>query len=95
MRSLARLKLWRRGKESWPYCTRYLRSVCLLSPRELPLLTASRQLFANKFKPEHRPVGYACMEEWYFTKVVRELETGRVQIDLRPYHKLYYQYLGL
>ncbi|GFR64277.1 beta-1,3-galactosyl-O-glycosyl-glycoprotein beta-1,6-N-acetylglucosaminyltransferase [Elysia marginata] len=93
--SLARLKLWKFTGAEWPYCTFYLRGICLLSPKELTLLTTSWQLFANKFKPYHRPVGYACLEEWYFRKVVEELKTGRVQLDLRLYHKLYYQYLGI
>ncbi|KAK3758604.1 hypothetical protein RRG08_019516 [Elysia crispata] len=93
--SLARLRLLKRHDAEWPYCTYYLRDECLLSPRELPLLTTSWQLFANKFKPYHRPMGYACLEEWYFTKVVQELSEGKVQLDLRLYHKIYYQHLGI
>ncbi|RUS78733.1 hypothetical protein EGW08_013520 [Elysia chlorotica] len=93
--SLARLKLTKRHDADWPHCTFYLRDVCLLSPRELPLLTTSRQLFANKFKPYHLPIGYACLEEWYFHKAIQELKEGRVQLDLRPYHAMYYQHLGI
>ena len=92
--SLARLKLWKRY-ETWPYCTYYLREICLLSPRELPMLMTSRQLFANKFKPDHRPLGYDCLEEWYFNKIIKELQTGRVQLDLRPYYIINYKHLGL
>ena len=40
-------------------------------------------------------MGYACLEEWYFTKVVQELSEGKVQLDLRLYHKIYYQHLGI
>lgn len=93
--TFARLKLWRVGLDPWLHCSVYLRHICLLSPREILLMTTSLQLFANKFKPYHQPVGYACMEEWYFNKVVRELQTGRVQLDLRVYHNLYNMHLGI
>ncbi|BFY97067.1 hypothetical protein BsWGS_00106 [Bradybaena similaris] len=89
-RSIARLKLWRdRHNRVWPRCSMYQRFVCLFTARELPLLTSSRQLVANKFKADYRPVGYSCLEQWYFERVSAELGTGQVQLDLDEYRRIF------
>ncbi|CAG5136329.1 unnamed protein product [Candidula unifasciata] len=89
-RSIARVKLWKdRHKSTWPYCSMYQRFVCLLTARELTLLTNSKQLVANKFKASFRPVGYSCLEQWYFERVLLELQTGHLHMDLSDYHHIF------
>ncbi|KAI8777582.1 beta-1,3-galactosyl-O-glycosyl-glycoprotein beta-1,6-N-acetylglucosaminyltransferase [Biomphalaria glabrata] len=90
--SISRFKLWwNRHKHIVKSCDNYVRNICQLTPRELSAMTTSKQLFANKFKVDLKPAGYSCLEEWFYQRVLMELKTNRIQLDLTYYRKLFAQ----
>nr|KAG5703705.1 hypothetical protein BaRGS_022994 [Batillaria attramentaria] len=56
----------------------WVRSVCVFGVGDLPRLTLSPHLIANKFFYDFQPLAYDCLEEWYFHKVHLE-NSGRPQ----------------
>ncbi|KAK7088343.1 hypothetical protein V1264_022271 [Littorina saxatilis] len=51
---------------------KFVRGICHFGVGDLPRLTSSPQLIANKFSYDHQPLAYDCLEEWYFHKVQLE-----------------------
>ncbi len=46
--------------------------VCQFGVGDLPRLTTTPALIANKFSYDFQPLAYDCLEKWYFDKVRQE-----------------------
>ena len=51
---------------------KWVRMVCHFGVGDLPRLTATPSLIANKFSYDYQPLAYDCLEKWYFDKVRQE-----------------------
>lgn len=45
-------------------------------------------MFANKFHYDLYPPAYDCLEQWYFTRVHREEQSGKTDLDVTVYSNL-------
>nr|KAG5701523.1 hypothetical protein BaRGS_000919 [Batillaria attramentaria] len=59
---------------------RFVRGVCQFGLRDIPLLVRARHMVANKFSYDYQPLGYDCIEQWYFHKVHSEHTTDAATI---------------
>lgn len=83
---LNRLKVWRTSK--WPCRGQIVRSICHFGPLDLSFIVKHRHMFVNKFTYDYLPLGYDCLEQWYFYKIKKESMLGKVDIDTRYYENL-------
>ncbi|CAL8102124.1 unnamed protein product [Calicophoron daubneyi] len=60
------------------------RNICMLGMADLPRLKKSGHLFANKFIPEVDPVAYDELERTIRDRVIREAETGHLNVNFHP-----------
>ncbi|KAL8586566.1 hypothetical protein ACOMHN_053919 [Nucella lapillus] len=83
---LNRFKIWDISNRT---CSgRFVRHICHFGPREVAVLARSRHLVANKFTYDLHPLAWDCTEQWYFRRVRREEETGRVDVNTEHYRRL-------
>lgn len=71
---LAKYVIW--GDYSIKCETMTVRLVCILGNPQVDQLQRSPHLFANKFYSNYQPEAYDRMEQWYFSKLAKELKTG-------------------
>ncbi|KAK7104117.1 N-acetyllactosaminide beta-1,6-N-acetylglucosaminyl-transferase-like [Littorina saxatilis] len=94
----ARLKVWDGAKEKYGGCHgKIVRGICHFGVGDLPLLTKSPQLFANKFSYDYQPLSYDCLEEWYFHKVELEDAGNPPPLNVSRYEQapfVKYRYTG-
>eukprot|EP00106_Octopus_bimaculoides_P009581 XP_014777023.1 PREDICTED: beta-1,3-galactosyl-O-glycosyl-glycoprotein beta-1,6-N-acetylglucosaminyltransferase-like [Octopus bimaculoides] len=66
----ARYKIWENSEIPFPSICKgkFLRSVCLFALGDLPKLTTTPALFANKFHLQYNPLLQKCLEDWHFNK---------------------------
>lgn len=64
---ISRHKLWKNVNANSCH-GKWLRSVCVYGPGDLPQLTESIKLFANKFEWNYMPLTLQCLSEWYFNR---------------------------
>ncbi|XP_070191917.1 N-acetyllactosaminide beta-1,6-N-acetylglucosaminyl-transferase-like [Littorina saxatilis] len=55
--------------QNHPCAGKFIRNICQLGVGDLPRLTSSPFLIANKFLYDYQPLAYDCLEKWYFDKV--------------------------
>ena len=85
---IVRYKLWdyyERTRFDWypeggfPKCHGiYQRWICIFSLHDLPSLTTSEKMFANKFSKKYEPSVYDCLETWHLNKLKMEKQGHRV-----------------
>jgi hypothetical protein len=63
---ISKFMIW--SWESLQCKSRFQRSICLFSFRDLPLLTTRYELFANKFNLQEDPIVYQCLDKWLSDK---------------------------
>ncbi|XP_070179377.1 beta-1,3-galactosyl-O-glycosyl-glycoprotein beta-1,6-N-acetylglucosaminyltransferase-like isoform X2 [Littorina saxatilis] len=94
----SRLKIWGSEKDKYGGCKgKFVRDICHFGVGDLPLLTKSPQLFANKFSYDHQPLSYDCLEEWYFHKVELEDAGNPPPLNVSLYEQspmVKYRYTG-
>ena len=62
----------------FPRCHgKYVRTVCQFGLGDLPSLTSSYKMFANKFAKTYEPLAYDCLESWHLQKQHREKQGYR------------------
>lgn len=69
--SIRSYKMWNENK---PCAGKWVRDICQYGVGDLPRLTSSPFLIANKFTYGYQPLAYDCLEKWYFLKVASENE---------------------
>ena len=87
--SFTRYKVWTE-EPVHPCAGKFVRMICHFGVGDLPRLTTSPQMFANKFTYHYQPLAYDCLEEWYFHKIQLE-EAGRplpLNLSLYEHSKL-------
>ena len=82
---------WRDGKGrfnfNWPCYGKRVRNICIFGLGDLPLLTARKELFANKFHMDFEPLVLDCLEEWLWNMTMDEY-SGRIWFDPSFYQSL-------
>ena len=76
---------------------KWVRTVCHFGVGDLPRLTATPALIANKFSYDFQPLAYDCLEKWYFDKVRHEGLAPAPSIHLASYENsliVRYRYTG-
>ncbi|XP_070204316.1 N-acetyllactosaminide beta-1,6-N-acetylglucosaminyl-transferase-like [Littorina saxatilis] len=83
--TLLRYKVW--CPDNLPcYCRgKIIRDICQYGVQDLPMLTSSDAMFANKFSYENEPVGYDCLEQWLLHKVHREEAGQSLPLNISVY----------
>ena len=66
---------------------KFVRMICHFGVGDLPALTASPQLFANKFSYDYQPLAYDCLEQWLFHKVRLEEAGTPLPLNLALYRQ--------
>ena len=95
---IVRYKLWRYYNDTKPYdwypdggfpkCHgRYQRTICVFTRPDLPDLTSSEKMFANKFSKKDDPLAYDCLESWHLNKLKLERQ-GHRHFDTTYYETL-------
>ncbi|XP_064644630.1 beta-1,3-galactosyl-O-glycosyl-glycoprotein beta-1,6-N-acetylglucosaminyltransferase-like [Lineus longissimus] len=84
---LTRFKNWKKGMFHWPCAGKRVRAICIFGVGDLNLLTSRPELFANKFDYNFEPLGYDCLEEWHFRKIILEY-TAKKPFDASFYANL-------
>ncbi|XP_067677832.1 beta-1,3-galactosyl-O-glycosyl-glycoprotein beta-1,6-N-acetylglucosaminyltransferase-like [Haliotis asinina] len=70
---LARYKVWQGGKLFGGECQgKYVRHICIFGVGDLSKFPERRELFANKFHLDFQPAALQCMDEWYYSRTLRE-----------------------
>lgn len=68
--------MWRHFHQ--PCFGKWVRSICHFGVGDVPGLTSSPHLIANKFSYGYQPLAYDCVEKWYFDKVAEENKDPRL-----------------
>ncbi|KAK7489420.1 hypothetical protein BaRGS_00019364 [Batillaria attramentaria] len=85
--ALNRWKVW--DKSRHPCGGHFVRHICHFGLPDVQRLVHSRHMVANKFSYDYQPLGYDCIEQWYFDKVRTEHATGTISgVDTRYYRDL-------
>ncbi|KAH9514865.1 Beta-1,3-galactosyl-O-glycosyl-glycoprotein beta-1,6-N-acetylglucosaminyltransferase [Bulinus truncatus] len=85
---LARFKNWRNSPFSYPCAGRFVRSICILTTGDLPILGGAKHLFANKFFLREDPIVISCLEEMIFNNTRDEFKGDK------QFNSTYYSLLG-
>jgi hypothetical protein len=68
--SIRSYKMWQFHND--PCAGKWERYICHFGVGDLPRLTSTPYLIANKFSYHYQPLAYDCVEKWYFEKVKAE-----------------------
>jgi len=87
-RSITRYKQWMYDESGRCASNNVIRNICQLSTGDLPRMSSSKFLFANKFRLHQDRVAVSCLEEW-LANHTRDYFTGKLEmLDVTQYKEM-------